>query len=221
MTQEPKQGDGWIGEAPGRALGPPAKLFLHEPPAITFQINATNQRAGVSLPCRPPWGSKTNQIVELPRPLASLTGWTGRCPCGRPGRAATRVAADGHSAARGHTGCLHGRVAGPARLQSSGRTVILPFAVPSVIILGPAAQADLFLIHHQLWPSRAGPRTGSFAPNVGMTLISYTGARKQNIKLWRNFSANICSALRLSWLYFSLKTFACTIMMKKYTLTFK
>ena len=41
------------------------------------------------------------------------------------------------------------------------------FLVPSVIIFGTATQADLFLIHHHLWPSRAGPQTCSFGPSPG------------------------------------------------------
>jgi hypothetical protein len=36
------------------------------------------------------------------------------------------------------------------------------FLVPSVIILGIITRADLFLIHHHLWPSRGGPQTCSF-----------------------------------------------------------
>lgn len=41
------------------------------------------------------------------------------------------------------------------------------FLVLSVIILGTATQADLFPIHHHLWPSRAGPQTCSFGLSSG------------------------------------------------------
>lgn len=176
--------DGSIREA---RAAPRGRLQTSVPVTASYNHVSDKRRepSGRGFPCPVPRHLRSAEAGNKQSHRAPLTGGLARGPLspGGTGPADARVGTWGGrprvsrwGQGRGHRGRLHGRAAGACAPSALWAYCYLPVLVPSVVILGTAAQADLFLIHYHLWPSRAGPQTRRFAPNAGITLISYRGS---------------------------------------------